>query len=148
MSLHYYPQATYRYRSAAQQQQHLHREQLHQQQQCGSDSDGNDYSEYDNGDEEEADNGDEEEDEDEEDDEDEDGELDDDPDLPYAGFVPVALKYLHQTTRPRNWCLCLITNPYPFSMQFMCRHLLLLATVFYFSLHFKTISITRANFFS
>ncbi|CAB0028578.1 unnamed protein product, partial [Trichogramma brassicae] len=102
MSLHYYPQATYRYRSAAQQQQHLHREQLHQQQQYGSDSDGNDYSEYDNGDEEEADNGDEEEDEDEEDDEDEDGELDDDPDLPYEGFVPVALKYLHQTTRPRN----------------------------------------------
>ncbi|XP_023315824.1 voltage-dependent T-type calcium channel subunit alpha-1G isoform X4 [Trichogramma pretiosum] len=112
MSLHYYPQATYRYRSAAQQQQHLHREQLHQQQQYGSDSDGNDYSEYDNGDEEEADNGDEEEDEDEEDDEDEDGELDDDPDLPYEGFVPVALKYLHQTTRPRNWCLCLITNPW------------------------------------
>lgn len=66
----------------------------------------------------------EEDDEDGEDDGDDDDEDDDDEDdeeeeeegegLPYPGFVPVALRYLDQTTRPRNWCLALITNPYPF----------------------------------
>lgn len=34
--------------------------------------------------------------------------------LPYPGFTEVALRYLTQDTRPRNWCLMLITNPYPF----------------------------------
>lgn len=34
--------------------------------------------------------------------------------LPYPGFPEVALKYLTQDARPRNWCLLLITNPYPF----------------------------------
>lgn len=61
----------------------------------------------------------------EEDDEDEDPGDDEDDDeyeedeeegdeQPYPGFVPVVLRYLDQTTRPRNWCLALITNPYPF----------------------------------
>lgn len=36
-------------------------------------------------------------------------------DLPYPGFPAISLKYLTQTTKPRNWCLRLITNPYPFS---------------------------------
>uniref|UniRef100_A0A1B0BTT1 Uncharacterized protein n=1 Tax=Glossina palpalis gambiensis TaxID=67801 RepID=A0A1B0BTT1_9MUSC len=36
------------------------------------------------------------------------------PNLPYPGFPAIALKYLTQDTRPRNWCLRLITNPYPF----------------------------------
>lgn len=67
-----------------------------------------------------------EEDEDGEDDEDDDENDDDEDDdeeeeeeegegLPYPGFVPIALRYLDQTTRPRNWCLALITNPYPFA---------------------------------
>ena len=34
--------------------------------------------------------------------------------LPYPGFVAVALRYINQSTMPRNWCLNLITNPYPF----------------------------------
>lgn len=34
--------------------------------------------------------------------------------LPYPGFAPIALHYLRQNTKPRNWCLALITNPYPF----------------------------------
>ncbi|XP_044733601.1 voltage-dependent T-type calcium channel subunit alpha-1G-like [Chrysoperla carnea] len=34
--------------------------------------------------------------------------------LPYPGIAPIALRYLGQTTRPRNWCLALISNPYPF----------------------------------
>ncbi|KAG7302479.1 hypothetical protein JYU34_012388 [Plutella xylostella] len=34
--------------------------------------------------------------------------------LPFPGFTPVALRYLTQDSRPRNWCLKLITNPYPF----------------------------------
>jgi voltage-dependent calcium channel T type alpha-1G len=52
--------------------------------------------------------------------EDDGGEEEDDDDdeeeeeLPYPGFIPVALKYLDQNTRPRNWCLKMITNPYPF----------------------------------
>ncbi|XP_050308824.1 voltage-dependent T-type calcium channel subunit alpha-1G-like isoform X2 [Anthonomus grandis grandis] len=35
-----------------------------------------------------------------------------DPNLPYPGIVPVTLKYLSQTTRPRSWCLALISNPW------------------------------------
>lgn len=63
---------------------------------------------------------DEDEDEDEEDEESDDEDDDDledeedEPQLRYPGFVPVAWKYLEQTTRPRSWCLALITNPYPF----------------------------------
>ncbi|KAK8769258.1 hypothetical protein V5799_015580 [Amblyomma americanum] len=34
-------------------------------------------------------------------------------DLPYPGFVPVALYYFHQDRPPRSWCLRLVTNPYP-----------------------------------
>lgn len=36
------------------------------------------------------------------------------PNLQYPGFPEVALRYLTQDARPRNWCLLLITNPYPF----------------------------------
>lgn len=68
----------------------------------------------------------EEEDEEEEDEEREDGDDSEDDDdcieaernqqeqLPYPGFVPVSMKYLDQKSRPRNWCLAMITNPYPF----------------------------------
>lgn len=35
--------------------------------------------------------------------------------LPYPGFVEYSLKYLRQDSKPRIWCLKLITNPYPFS---------------------------------
>lgn len=34
------------------------------------------------------------------------------PNLPYPGFPEIALRYLSQDTRPRNWCLQLITNPW------------------------------------
>ncbi|XP_050548196.1 voltage-dependent T-type calcium channel subunit alpha-1G-like [Daktulosphaira vitifoliae] len=34
--------------------------------------------------------------------------------LPYPGFIPISMKYLDQNSRPRNWCLAMITNPYPF----------------------------------
>lgn len=34
--------------------------------------------------------------------------------LPYPAYVPVSWYCLEQTTRPRNWCLWLISNPYPF----------------------------------
>ncbi|XP_011298535.1 voltage-dependent T-type calcium channel subunit alpha-1H isoform X1 [Fopius arisanus] len=47
-----------------------------------------------------------------EDDEEDDEDGEDAEELPYPGFTPVALRYLDQTTRPRNWCLCLITNPW------------------------------------
>ncbi|XP_018330850.1 voltage-dependent T-type calcium channel subunit alpha-1G-like [Agrilus planipennis] len=36
------------------------------------------------------------------------------PNIPYPGIAPIALGYLSQTTRPRSWCLALISNPYPF----------------------------------
>lgn len=32
--------------------------------------------------------------------------------LKYPGFPEVVLKYLTQETKPRNWCLVLITNPW------------------------------------
>lgn len=41
-----------------------------------------------------------------------------DPNLPYPGIAPYALKYLSQTTRPRSWCLALISNPYPFLCKY------------------------------
>ncbi|KAL1497719.1 hypothetical protein ABEB36_008630 [Hypothenemus hampei] len=44
--------------------------------------------------------------------------IDGDPNLPYPGIAPIALRYLSQTTRPRSWCLALISNPYPFLSQF------------------------------
>ncbi|XP_030381070.1 voltage-dependent T-type calcium channel subunit alpha-1G [Scaptodrosophila lebanonensis] len=34
------------------------------------------------------------------------------PNLPYPGFPEIAMKSLTQDTRPRNWCLMLITNPW------------------------------------
>lgn len=58
---------------------------------------------------------DDEDDEDDDDDDDEDDEEEEGEGLPYPGFVPIVLRYLEQTTRPRNWCLALITNPYPFT---------------------------------
>lgn len=42
--------------------------------------------------------------------------VDIDPNLPYPGIAPIALGYLSQTTRPRSWCLALISNPYPFDV--------------------------------
>lgn len=33
------------------------------------------------------------------------------PNLPYPGFIEYSFRYLTQDTRPRNWCLQLITNP-------------------------------------
>ncbi|XP_065341308.1 voltage-dependent T-type calcium channel subunit alpha-1G-like isoform X4 [Cloeon dipterum] len=46
------------------------------------------------------------------DDDDDDDEDDDEEDLPYPGFIPLALGCLDQQTRPRNWCLRMITNPW------------------------------------
>ncbi|XP_011497163.1 PREDICTED: voltage-dependent T-type calcium channel subunit alpha-1G [Ceratosolen solmsi marchali] len=115
MSLHYQPQG-YRYRSATRTSIHGPCEHL------GSDSDVNELSDLEDdeeadeegdGDEEENDDDDDEDDdEDEDEDDDEDEEEDEGPELPYSGFVPVALRYLDQSTRPRNWCLALITNPW------------------------------------
>lgn len=34
--------------------------------------------------------------------------------LPYPTLAPVVFFYLKQTTRPRSWCLKMVTNPYPF----------------------------------
>ena len=69
----------------------------------------------DDDDDEDDEDDDDQEDDEEEDDNEEDGVDDVDGDeLPYPGFVPVAMRYLEQNTRPRNWCLALITNPYPF----------------------------------
>lgn len=44
-------------------------------------------------------------------------------DLPYPGFVSISMKYLDQKSRPRNWCLAMITNPYPFFAESHCRYL-------------------------
>jgi hypothetical protein len=62
----------------------------------------------------------------EDEDDDDDDEDDDEEDLPYPGFIPLALGCLDQTTRPRNWCLRMITNPYPFHtmLAFYCEHIL------------------------
>ena len=78
----------------------------------GSESDVAALSDLEDDEEEEDDDDDEEEEDDDDDDDDE------EEDLPYPGFIPIALKYLDQNTRPRNWCLRMITNPYPFTNLF------------------------------
>lgn len=44
------------------------------------------------------------------------------PNLPYPGFAEFSLKYLSQDTKPRIWCLQLITNPYPFQKLIIIYH--------------------------
>lgn len=39
---------------------------------------------------------------------------DEEIDLPYPGFRPVTMFCLTQTSRPRDLCLRIVTNPYPF----------------------------------
>uniref|UniRef100_A0ACB8FJH2 Uncharacterized protein n=1 Tax=Sphaerodactylus townsendi TaxID=933632 RepID=A0ACB8FJH2_9SAUR len=34
--------------------------------------------------------------------------------VPYPALAPTVFFCLHQTTRPRNWCLKLVCHPYPF----------------------------------
>ncbi|KAF7655527.1 hypothetical protein LDENG_00053990 [Lucifuga dentata] len=36
---------------------------------------------------------------------------------PYPALAPVAFFCLKQTTRPRNWCLRMVCNPYPFILE-------------------------------
>jgi hypothetical protein len=55
----------------------------------------------------------EEEEEDQVDGQEEDEEEEDDG-LPFPGFVPVTLGFMTQYSRPRSFCLRMITNPYPF----------------------------------
>jgi hypothetical protein len=47
-----------------------------------------------------------------------DGKMDDDDNdealLPFPEYEAKSLLILRQTTRPRNWCLAMITWPYPF----------------------------------
>ena len=98
-------QNNYRYRSAARMSViGISSEQI-------SDSDMAELSQLEDDDEGNGEDIEEEVNEDEDDDGDDNGEGDD---LPYPGFAPIALRYLDQNTRPRNWCLALITNPYPF----------------------------------
>uniref|UniRef100_A0A7M4FQM9 Voltage-dependent T-type calcium channel subunit alpha n=1 Tax=Crocodylus porosus TaxID=8502 RepID=A0A7M4FQM9_CROPO len=37
-----------------------------------------------------------------------------DPDVPYPDLAPVVFFCLKQTTSPRNWCIKMVCNPYPF----------------------------------
>ncbi|XP_017887476.1 voltage-dependent T-type calcium channel subunit alpha-1G isoform X3 [Ceratina calcarata] len=77
------------------------------------DQEEDDDDEDDEEEDEDEDDDDQDDEEDENEDDDDDGVDDVDGDeLPYPGFVPVALRYLDQSTRPRNWCLALITNPW------------------------------------
>jgi voltage-dependent calcium channel T type alpha-1G len=56
--------------------------------------------------------------EDEDEDEEDEEEEEEEEDLPYPGFIPLALGCLEQHTKPRSWCLRMITNPYPFQYNF------------------------------
>ena len=44
-------------------------------------------------------------------------EEDEDDGLPYPGFVPITLGFLTQYSKPRTFCLRMITNPYPFLLN-------------------------------
>uniref|UniRef100_A0A3B5AKK2 Uncharacterized protein n=1 Tax=Stegastes partitus TaxID=144197 RepID=A0A3B5AKK2_9TELE len=37
--------------------------------------------------------------------------------LPYPDLAPVVFFYLKQSTRPRSWCLKMVSNPYPFTLR-------------------------------
>uniref|UniRef100_A0A8C3IH19 Uncharacterized protein n=1 Tax=Chrysemys picta bellii TaxID=8478 RepID=A0A8C3IH19_CHRPI len=37
-----------------------------------------------------------------------------DPDVPHPDLAPVVFFCLKQTTSPRNWCIKMVCNPYPF----------------------------------
>lgn len=39
---------------------------------------------------------------------------------PYPALAPVAFFCFKQTTRPRNWCLRIVCNPYPFTLLKPC----------------------------
>uniref|UniRef100_A0A8C4LL74 Voltage-dependent T-type calcium channel subunit alpha n=1 Tax=Equus asinus asinus TaxID=83772 RepID=A0A8C4LL74_EQUAS len=39
-----------------------------------------------------------------------------DPDVPHPDLAPVAFFCLRQTTSPRNWCIKMVCNPYPFML--------------------------------
>lgn len=82
----------------------------------GQDGDKDSEDEEEDTDEDDEDEDDEDDDDDEDDEEDEDDE--DVEQLPYPGFRPIALRYLDQRSRPRKWCLAMMTNPYPFYASF------------------------------
>ena len=44
-------------------------------------------------------------------------EEEEDDGLPYPGFVPITLGFLTQYSKPRTFCLRMITNPYPFLLN-------------------------------
>ncbi len=52
--------------------------------------------------------------------------------LPFPGFPEVSLKYFYQNTRPRNWCLVMLTNPYPFPHKQSLIAILLITVPFFF----------------
>jgi len=52
-------------------------------------------------------------------DDDDDDENEENNGLSYPGYVEKAFFYFEQTTRPRNWCLQLVTWPYPL---WLCMH--------------------------
>jgi hypothetical protein len=51
---------------------------------------------------------------------DDDEEEEDDEELPFPGYVKTACYFMSQTSQPRNYCLRLVTWPYPFAC-FLCR---------------------------
>ncbi|XP_072152992.1 voltage-dependent T-type calcium channel subunit alpha-1G isoform X2 [Bemisia tabaci] len=77
-----------------------------------NDDDENDDDDDDDDEDDDDDDDDEDEDEDDEDDDDDEDDVNNIEQSPYPGFVPISLKYLDQTSRPRNWCLAMITNPW------------------------------------
>ncbi|CAH0384349.1 unnamed protein product [Bemisia tabaci] len=85
-----------------------------------NDDDENDDDDDDDDEDDDDDDDDEDEDEDDEDDDDDEDDVNNIEQSPYPGFVPISLKYLDQTSRPRNWCLAMITNPYPFLTTISC----------------------------
>ncbi|GAB0176766.1 voltage-dependent T-type calcium channel subunit alpha-1I [Grus japonensis] len=42
-----------------------------------------------------------------------------DPDVPYPDLAPVVFFCLKQTTSPRNWCIKMVCNPYPFRLPLL-----------------------------
>ncbi|KAG7154812.1 Voltage-dependent T-type calcium channel subunit alpha-1H-like 2 [Homarus americanus] len=42
---------------------------------------------------------------------------DEEDSLPYPGFLAITWGCLYQTTAPRNYCLAMLTNPYPFMLN-------------------------------
>lgn len=77
----------------------------------------------------------------------------DENNLPYPAYREVTMFCLKQTSHPRDWCLKLVNNPYPFGLVYLIQYLLYLhhkpsnQGKSFFPLKLRQRNLVRRNFF-